>query len=31
MVQVACVHPEVDLSQMGLNKTIADGQLVDAE
>jgi len=25
MAQVACVHPEVDLSQKGLNKTIADG------
>ena len=31
MAQVACVHPGVDLSQTGLNKTIADGQLVDVE
>ncbi|XP_068500662.1 uncharacterized protein [Phaseolus vulgaris] len=31
MAQVACVHPGVDLSQTGLNKTIANGQLVNAE
>jgi len=31
MAQIACVHPGVDFSQIGLNKTIADGQLVDAE
>jgi len=30
MAQVACVHPGVDLSQTGLNKTIIDGQLMDA-
>jgi len=31
MAQVAFVHSGVDLSQTGLTKTIADGQLVDAE
>jgi len=31
MAQVSCVHLGVDLSQTGLNKTIVDGQLVDAE
>ena len=31
MAQVVCMHPGMDLSQTGLNKTIADGQLVDTE
>ena len=31
MAQVAYLHPDVNLSQTGLNKTIADGKLVDAE
>jgi len=31
MAQVACVHPGVDLSQIGLTKRIVDGQLVDAQ
>jgi len=31
MAQVTYVHPEVDLSQMGLGKVVVDGQLVDAE
>jgi len=31
MAQVTCVHPEVDLSQMGLGKAVVDGQLVDVE
>jgi len=31
MTQVPCMHLGVDLSQTGLNKTIVDGQLVDAE
>jgi len=31
MTQVAYVHPEVDLSQTRLTKTIADGKLVDAD
>ena len=30
MAHVACVHPGVDLSQIGLTKRIVDGQLVDA-
>jgi len=29
IVQVAYVHPEVDLSHTGLTKTVVDGQLVD--
>jgi len=29
--QVACMHPEVDLSQTGLSKTIIDGKLMDVE
>ena len=31
MTQVVCVHPGMDLSQTGLNKTTVNGQLVDAE
>ena len=31
MAQVTCVHPGVDLSQTGLTKKIADGQLGDVE
>jgi len=31
ITQVTCVHPEVDLSHTGLNKTVVDGQLVDVE
>ena len=31
MVQVACVHPGVDLSQTGLTKRVVDGQLVNAQ
>jgi len=30
IAQVACVHLGVDLSQAGLAKRVADGQLVDA-
>ena len=31
MAQVACVHPGVDLTQIGVRKRVIDGQLVDAE
>jgi len=31
IAQVTYVHHEVDLSQMGLNKTVVDGQLVNVE
>ena len=31
IAQVACVHPGVNLSQTGLAKKIADGQLVDVD
>jgi len=31
MAQVACVHPRVDLSQIGLSKKIAGGQLVNTK
>jgi len=31
MAQVSCVHPGVDLFQMGLSKRIIVGQLVDAQ
>jgi len=31
MAQVACVHPGVDFSQIGLANKVAGGQLVDAD
>jgi len=31
MAQGACVHPGVDLSQIGLSKKIVGGQLVNAK
>jgi len=31
MAQVTCVHPELDLSKIGLGKVVIDGQLVDKE
>jgi len=31
IAQVSCVHPGVDLSQTGLAKKVADGQLMDAD
>ena len=31
MAQVACAHPGVDLSQIGLSRKIVDGQLVNAK
>ena len=31
VAQVTCVHPELNLSQIGLGKTVVDGQLADEE
>ena len=31
MTQVTCVHPELDLSQIGPGKVVVDGHLVDEE
>ena len=31
MAQVSCIHPGVDLSQMGLTKRVIDGQLINAQ
>lgn len=31
VTQATCVHPELDLSQIGLGKVVVDGQLVDEE
>jgi len=31
VAQVTCIHPELNLSQIGLGKVVVDGQLVDEE